>query len=168
MKKTLAIILALVLALSCASVIVETVEMPFEGSYIAFEDYGFAICMPNDWNVIEVSEEAAAAGIFYIFASPDGARTVQLTYSDLDGTVIENSDMLVAALSASYENVNPVQLNNINFAAFTLPEQDMNALYSTCGQGTGLIGFYFTPASDADFGPIAEAIAGSITPYQPE
>ena len=164
MKKIIALVLTALMLLTCSFALAES-ELPFEGSQLSFEDYGFAITLPDDWNVMEVPQEAADAGFFFITTSPDGARTLQLQYSDLDEAV-EGIDAVVEKLSAAYEDVAAVQINGIDFAAFTLAEQDINALVCTGGSGTGLYCFYFTPASDEAFGPIAQAIAGSIMPLE--
>lgn len=166
MKKTLSILLALAMSLCLVGAVAES-EMPFEGTYLGFEDYGFAICLPNEWNVIEVAEDAAANGMIFVSASEDGARTMQIQYSELPEPV-ESIDALVAELSDSYQGVKAVKINDIDFAAFTIAEQNINAIACVGGEGIGLFVFYFTPADDAEFMPIAEAIAGSITPYTAE
>lgn len=86
MKKLLAVVLTLAALLSCAAMAEEMVPVTFED--------GFQISLPADWLQIEVTEEWAAQGIFYVACSPDGANTVQISWSALE------SDMTIDELQA--------------------------------------------------------------------
>jgi len=75
MKKTFAILMALVLALtlSCGA-FAETYEIDtsFDGVVFAYEDINMQIKIPVDWYQLEMTEEQLAAGYFDCFSSEDG------------------------------------------------------------------------------------------------
>ena len=69
MKKVLALILCLLMALSlgCASAenVTTAAEVLYEGVWVQFED-GFEIYLPAEWYEFECTEEMNAQGIFYM------------------------------------------------------------------------------------------------------
>lgn len=164
MKKTLAFVLAAMMllcsTLACAQ------EMPFEGSYIGFEDYGFQICLPNDWNVLDVSDVSDESGIFFAAQAPDSTWAVAIQYTDLGETY--TIDQVAQEFQDAYGNASVTEINGISFVSFRLEDDNQMAVACLGGQQTGMYVFFFTPADDADFTPIAQAIAGSISAYEAE
>lgn len=168
MKKLLALlaVLAMLFTSTFALAEEEAIEefvYPFEATELLFEDYGFSIVLPSDWDVYEIDEAAAEAGIFFIAASTDGANTVQIVYTELEEAVASVED-LVAALSTEYEGVEAIEINGAEFAVATLVEEDINMMATLSQDGSAMYMFFFTSASDEAFHDISVAIAASITP----
>lgn len=166
-KRTLAMLLALALCVCAASAVAEeTVEIPVieDGTWVAFEDYGFEICLPSDWNVMEVTEDQAAVGVHFSCINPEQTRSFTLAYNDLDEAT--DAQALAAQLATVYSEVQLVNINGLDFVSYTIPEQDVTGILTLGGEGTGLHQFVFTPASDADYGPLAVQIAASISPLE--
>jgi hypothetical protein len=163
MKRFLTLTLAFVMMMLCVGTAVaeetETVY-PYEGAWVTFED-GFAVYLPADWVEVEVQDEWLESGIFYVAASPDGARTVQIAWAEADVTTYED---LQAAMATIYPDATIVQNEDgIQFVTYESAENDVATLIALDATENGMYLFNFTPASDGDFRAIALAIAGSIT-----
>lgn len=152
--------MVLVLALMLCSV-ASAEEMPFEGTWVQFED-GFQVSLPSDWLQIETTDEMLENGIFYVAASPDGARTVQIAWAETQVTTIED---LQAALVTVYPDAAAIEINGVGFVACEDTANDVAILVALDAEGSGMYMFNFTPASDEEFAPIAQAIASSISNY---
>ena len=157
MKKLVILLLALVMAAGCAF----AEGLPFDAVQLEFEDYGFSICLPEDWVSIELTEEDLADGLILCAASPDYARTVSVVFIDLQ-TYIEDTQELAELLGGGHIGVSVEEINGIEFVAATAKEDDANLLYTLDSENDGVFMFCFTPASDGAFLEIAQGIAGSI------
>lgn len=159
MKKFLSLLLAL-LTLTTGFAFAETaVEVPFDGVWVQFED-GFEVLLPGDWLEIEVTDEMIAGGIFYVACSPDGANTVQMSWSALEAeTTIQE---LQAELATAYPDAEVIEFNGIEFVSFSDAENDLFAMAALDGMEPGMYVFWFTPNSDEAFVDTAVAIATSI------
>ena len=176
MKKMLALLLSLALCLLAVGAVAETateapatdsaIEVnPVEnGTVVPFADHNFQITLPSDWNVLEVSDDQATAGIIYSCANPEGTRTVSIAYTELAAA----TDLNAAAteLANTYENVQMLTINSIPFVSYSIKENDVNGIATLNAAGTGLYQFLFYPASDEDYGSLALQIAASIDTIQ--
>ena len=155
MKKIVAIILALAALLACAAM-AEGIELV----PVTFED-GFQVSLPADWLAVESTEENLLAGIAYIACSPDGANTVQISWSELEAEL--TLEDLKAEMAAVYPDAEIYELNDIGYLGFTDAENDVFAYVALDGTELGMYTFWFTPASDEAFTDTAAAILGSIS-----
>ena len=172
MKKLIALLVALMMTLCCFSALAEdaaedtapeaiTVELVENGAWVPFADYNFQICLPSDWNVLQLTDEQTQSGVIAGYASADGARSCWISYTEMaEATDIET---VAEQLSASYEGVQLITINDVPFVTYTIAEQDLVGLCTLGGSGVGFYQFLFTPASDAEYLPMAESIAASIS-----
>lgn len=155
MKKFLALLLlVMMMMVGCAAA-----EAPFDGVWVQFED-GFEILMPSDWLEIEVTDEMIAGGVFYAACSPDGANTVQMSWSPLDEAM--TAQQIQAALATQYPDAEVLEVNGIEFIAFSDEVNDLFGMAALDGVDLGMYIFWFTPNSDAAFADTAAVIATSI------
>jgi len=86
MKKVLALILCLMMALSLGIASAETAQHPaevlYEGAWVQFED-GFEIYLPSEWYQYECTEEMKAKGVFYMAGTEDLAYSCTLAWMPL-------------------------------------------------------------------------------------
>lgn len=151
MKKLLAIVLTLVALLSCAAMAEEMVPVTFED--------GFQISLPADWLQIELTDEMLASGIFYAVCSPDGANTVQISWSALEADM--TVEELQAVLATEYANATIIESNGIGFVGFTVSE-DAYGFAALDATEPGMYIFWCTPANDEAFNETVIAIMSSI------
>ena len=166
MKKALALLLATLLCLcSVAALAEDAVEVPVveDGTWVPFADYNVQICLPSDWNVLEITEEQTASGIIFSTANPEMTRSFTLAYNELEAA----SDIAtIGEQLAANEAMSDVQILNINgmdYVTYTIAENDVVGLVTLGGSGIGLYQFVFYPASDADYASLALQIAASIS-----
>ncbi len=160
MKKVALLLLTLSLLLTMSAL----AEMPFEAAVIPFEEYGVQISLPSDWNMLALDDAAKEAGMICAVASPDMARKFTLQFSQLEKeTTIEE---VKASMETAYGKADIVSIGEIPYVTFDVTDKDMTALATMTGDGMGMFVLYFTPASDKDFGPIAQAIAASFGAIQ--
>ncbi len=167
MRKALALFLTLVMltlitgAMAENNTDVQEVAPIENGTVVPFTDHHFQITLPSDWNVLEISEEQAAAGIIYSCANPEGTRSFTVAYTALDAAT--DMDSVTAALAAEYQNVQQLTINDIPFVSYDIAENDVTGIATLDASGAGMYQFVFYPASDADYGTLALQIAASIT-----
>jgi len=153
MKKIISLILVLIALLSCAAMAEELVPVTFED--------GFQISLPGDWLVYEPDEEMLALGIAYVAASPDGAYSVQISWSPMDPVV--TIEELHTLLVNFYPDATIIEINGINFLGFTDAENDVCGFVAMDAADEGYYTFWFTPASDEAFVDLATSIVLSIS-----
>lgn len=161
MKKVLSYILVAMLAFSCTVALAESdapTNAAFEGSWVQFED-GFEIYLPSDWLVVDPTDEMLQSGVFYAVTSPDGARSLQVAWSEEAGA--EDANAVKAQLEAAYTDVQILNINGIDFVTYEDVQNDSTGIVALGANGD-LFVFNFYPASDETFGPIALTIATSI------
>lgn len=154
MKKIFAVLMALVTLFACAAV-AEGIELV----PVTFED-GFQVSLPADWLEIEPTEENLLAGIAYIACSPDGANTLQISWSELEGEV--TFEELQAELATVYPDAEVYEINDIGFVGFTDEANNLFGYIAMDAVDQGMYTFWFTPASDEAFIDTAAAILGSV------
>lgn len=125
---------------------------------VTFED-GFQISLPADWLQLELTDEMLANGIFYGVCSPDGANTVQISWSALEADM--SVEELRASLATEYANATIIESNGIGFVGFTVSGDDYGfaALDAT---EPGMCIFWCTPANDEAFNETVITIMSSI------
>lgn len=164
MKKFLALLLAAMMCLCAIPAMAETAEIPAveNGAWVPFTDYNMQICLPSDWQVLELTEEQSAAGIIFSCKAPDSDRAFQLSYNELEAAI--DVDGVLAQLSTVYPSATKLSLNNLDFVTYVIEEQKVAGLALLGGSGIGLYTFNFYPSDDADFmNTLAVQIAGSIS-----
>ena len=167
MKKMLAMLLAVLTLCFGAAAMAESVEVTdiegsFDGVWVQFEDAGFQIYVPSEWIDVDVPDDAAESGFFFIAQSEDGTKQMSIMYSDLDGAAYTHEDMK-AELEASYPGATDVTINDIQAVACYDSENDIYALAALDSEGTGMFVFYFQPASDDEMTQIADVIVASLS-----
>ncbi len=168
MKKLFALLLALVLVFPVFSAVAETatgsdvIEVPAveNGTVVPFADHNFQITLPSDWNVLEVTDDQAATGIFFNCANPESTRSFTIAYSEFEAATDIQS--VAEALATTYENVQLVTINDIPFVSYVVSESDVMGIAPLNASGIGMYQFVFYPASDTDYSTLAEQIAASI------
>ena len=161
MKKFVSFVLIAMLALSCTAALAESdapADAAFEGSWVQFED-GFEIYLPNEWVVVDPTDEMIQSGIFYAVTSPDGARNMQVAWSEEAGAADANA--VKAQLEATYTEVEILNINGIDFVTYLDAQNDSTGIVALGANGDMFL-FNFYPASDEEFAPIAVTIATSI------
>lgn len=155
MKKFFVLLLTMVMLLCSAAM----AEAPFEGVWVQFED-GFEVLLPADWYEIEATEDMLASGIFYAACSPDGANTVQISWSELEAAL--TAQEIRSALDTEYPGATVIEFNGIEFVTFSDTVNDIFGMAALDGVDLGMYTFWFTPNSDEAFVETAVAIATSI------
>ena len=171
MKKLIALLVALLMLLCSFAALAEdgeetapeaiTVELVENGTWVPFADYNFQICLPSDWNVLELTDEQTQTGVIAGYAAADGARVCYVSYTEFEAAT--DIQTVAEQLAASFEGVKLITINDLPFITYALTEQDMVGLCTLGGSGIGFYQFLFAPASDAEFQTIAESIAAYIT-----
>lgn len=167
MKKIFALVVALMLSLTCAAMAEEVVnvEEMYDGVWVNFEDDGFAMYLPSDWLEIEVTEEMLAGGVYYVIASPDGAYTFQLAWAELE------ADMTVEDLLADVQTLYPeaeiVSFETFDAVCYADAENNVLAFAALDATAPGMYVFNFTPVSEETAG-IATLLMTSVTPIEVE
>ncbi len=152
MKKFLALVVSLMMAFACVSALAENVEL-------ANVDFGdFTIGVPADWTEVELTDEQVAQSIIYAVVNSDQTRSMTVAFTEAEVT----AESVLAELSAN-EKMTEVQSGDINgFTIVTFTLSDMNQTGFVLPVEGGFYTFYFMPASDDAFAPIAQAILMSI------
>lgn len=168
MKKILALLLAMVMCFCVVSAMAEeapaeAVEIPVVegGTWVPFTDYGFQICLPSDWNVMEITEEQTASGIIFSCANPEATRSFTVAYSEFEAAT--DIQTIAEGLATTYPEVQLMTINGMDFVTYSVTENDVVGIATLGGSGIGMYQFVFYPASDTDYGTLALQIAASIT-----
>lgn len=135
-----------------------------EGQQIQGESFEFYI--PADWEEIELDDEEKQEGYVYAACSADAVRGLIVVWQELDEA--QTAEELLAGLTETYANAQVDEVNGISVVVFADEETDMLGIVIPDSVDAGFYTFLFTPASDAEFLPIADAIASSLTPYAAE
>lgn len=161
LKKVVSFILVALLAFSCTAAFAESdapANAAFEGNWVQFED-GFEIYLPSDWLVVDPTDEMLKSGVFYAVTSPDGARSMQVAWSEEAGA--EDANTVKTQLEATYTDVQILNINGIDFVTYVDAQNDSTGIVALGTKGD-LFVFNFYPSSDEAFAPIAVTIATSI------
>ena len=171
MKKWFALALALVTMMMGSLALAEEVpaadpaqdaaaleELKAEGQLIQGESFEFYI--PADWTDVELNDEQAAEGYVYAACSADETQGLIVVWKELDA--VQTAAEIQAGLVEVYENAQVQEVNGISVVVFADAENDMLGIVMPDSVDAGYYMFLFTPASDAAFLPVADAIASSL------
>lgn len=164
MKKFLALILCLLMALSMTAAVAEEApavlaEELYEGVWVQFED-GFEFYLPAGWVEYELTTEANAMGLFYAAGSEDGVYLCTLGWQPLEAEVtIEKAQTLLAA---SYPTATLTDVNGVGMVYYMDEANNTLNFVALDGAEPGFYVFAFTPGNDEDFQVLAALIASTI------
>ena len=175
MKKMLAMLLAVLTLCFGAVALAESVpavddaaeqaalaDLTADGQLI--EGDGFQFYIPADWEIGELTDEEIAEGYAFAAASADESQVLVLTYTALDAAI--TAEELQPSLVEVYPTAAVMDLNGTSVVAFHDADEDVLGIVVMDTVDAGYYIFMFTPASDADFLPVADAIAASYTAVQ--
>ena len=175
MKKMLAMLLAVLTLCFGAAAMAESVpeadaaaeqaaltDLTAEGQLIEAESFQFYI--PADWETVELNDEEIAEGYVFAAASADGANSLVITYAAMDAAM--TAEEAQPGLAEVYPTATVMDLNGTSVVAFHDADEDVLGIVVMDTVDPGYYIFMFTPASDADFLPVADAIAASYTAAQ--
>ena len=95
----------------------------YEGVWVDFED-GFRLYLPREWVYYEITDEQAAAGLFYRAGNGAGGASMGLAVSYTRTEGPRSPEAMAEALAASgFSAVSPVELNGISAVSFEKPEE---------------------------------------------
>ena len=175
MKKMLAMLLAVLTLCFGAAAMAESVpevdeaaeqaalaDLTADGQLI--EGDGFQFYIPADWEIGELTDEEIAEGYAFVASSADESQVLVLTYTALDAAI--TAEELQPGLVEVYPTATVMDLNGSSVVAFHDADEDVLGIVVMDTVDAGYYIFMFTPASDADFLPVADAIAASYTAVQ--
>lgn len=166
MKKMLALVLAMMLCLSCTAAMAQELQQaditvePLEGVEMYFESLGFTITIPEILAQTEVGEADAAVGVFDAYALADASAYMMLGANELnDDTAIEG---LIASLqeNTAITDLGILTINGVSWLTYTLAET--NQLMFCTDVGNILLTAYCFPADDEGFQGVMLQILGSL------
>ena len=128
------------------------------------EGDGFQFYIPADWEAAELTDEDTEAGYVFAAASADEANQLIITYQALDAAM--TAEEVQPGLAEVYPTATVMDLNGTSVVAFHDADEDVLGIVVMDTVDPGYYIFMFTPASDADFLPVADAIAASYTAVQ--
>lgn len=128
------------------------------------EGDGFQFYIPADWEAAELTDEETEAGYVFAAASADEANQLIITYQALDAA--KTAEEVQPGLAEVYPTATVMDLNGTSVVAFHDADEDVLGIVVMDTVDPGYYIFMFTPASDADFLPVADAIAASYTAAQ--
>ena len=175
MKKMLAMLLAVLTLCFGAAAMAESVpeadaaaeeaaltDLTAEGQLI--EGDGFQFYIPVDWEQAELDDDQIAEGYVFAAVSADEANALIITYAALDEAM--TAEEAQPGLAEVYPTATVQDLNGTSVVAFHDADEDVLGIVVMDTVDPGYYIFMFTPASDADFLPVADAIAASYTAAQ--
>lgn len=112
----------------------------------------------------ELTDEETEAGYVFAAASADEANQLIITYQALDAA--KTAEEVQPGLAEVYPTATVMDLNGTSVVAFHDADEDVLGIVMMDTVDPGYYIFMFTPASDADFLPVADAIAASYTAAQ--
>lgn len=175
MKKMLAMLLAVLTLCFGAAAMAESVpEVDDAAEQAALTDLtangqliegdGFQFYIPADWEAAELTDEETEAGYVFAAASADEANQLIITYQALDAA--KTAEEVQPGLAEVYPTATVMDLNGTSVVAFHDADEDVLGIVVMDTVDPGYYIFMFTPASGADFLPVADAIAASYTAAQ--
>lgn len=174
-KKMLAMLLAVLTLCFGAAAMAESVpEVDDAAEQAALTDLtangqliegdGFQFYIPADWEAAELTDEETEAGYVFAAASADEANQLIITYQALDAA--KTAEEVQPGLAEVYPTATVMDLNGTSVVAFHDADEDVLGIVVMDTVDPGYYIFMFTPASDANFLPVADAIAASYTAAQ--
>ena len=166
MKKILALILCLMMALCLTSAVAEApltlAEQTYEGVWVQFED-GFEFYLPAEWVEYELTEEMNAQGLAYCAGSADGAYLCTLGWQPMDAEM--TIEEVQALLAANYPTATLTEINGVSMVYYMDEVNNTLNFVALDGVEPGFYIFVFTPGDDVEFQALAALIASTIRNY---
>ena len=161
MRKILALVLCLLMALSLSSAVAETAapEEMFDGVWVQFED-GFEFYIPANWVQFECTEEMLAGGIFFMAGTEDGSYLCTVSWRALEQEA--TIEQALEGLSTVYPDAAIYEVNGVNIITYVDAESNLLNCVALDAAEPGLYIFNFYPAEDEEFQLLASAITASI------
>ncbi len=162
MKKRLSVLLALVLvvcALPCLAS-ARTVDITLDGVWYDFGFYGFSLYLPSSWYEYESQD------VSYLFGNGQGTQSMVV---DVIGNDIGSLSSVYRTLSsdASFTGVEYIDVNNVSFIAYDMPNDDAYGLVTLSEDDSLLYNFQFSPYNDDQLLDLATQIIASISTHIP-
>ena len=160
MKKIIALVMAMLLAFSCAAFATEAaeeivLEVSYEGAWVEM-DYGLGLFVPTDWFIAELTEDQMNAGIFAFFTNEDMTETLQISIAALaDPSITLESQ--VEALAEVYDGVALYELPNCNMLTYADYERGVFCGMTIDSENGLLYTLNFMPYSE-EFAALASEI----------
>ncbi len=162
MKKLIALltVMALLLAVPFAYAEGEEAQMPFEGEWVEFETY--QIYLPTGLKEVEITDEMADQGIYYVLADDDDTHAIHFAYTQLEQEI--SVEDLVAQFQETYgeDNVATIEKEDHTIVYYVDQENDGVCFMVLDPVDPGLYMFVFVPASDGDFMVTAGAVMATL------
>ena len=140
----------------------------YDGTWLQFVS-GFDIYLPSDWNVLEITDENADAGIVFQAQQPDSPNNmvVSCTAAEEIGEV-ELPD-IQAELSATegYSNVMLGEANGIGIVTFDIEEMKVSGV-AFLGESGNMYTIQIGLTDDEELLPIAANLFYSLSPSEEE
>ena len=137
MKKLIALVMAMMLAFSCAAFAEEEIVLEVSYDAVLVEmDYGTGIYVPSDWYMAELSEEQIEKGIFAFFTNEDMTETLQISIGAITEGITYES--LYAQFSELYSDVAIVELPNAQVLTYADYDNGLMAAL-TIDEANGLL-----------------------------
>ena len=175
MKKFLAILMTLVLALAIPTALAEDVPAlnwsDFEpileaggvaGEFHSFDEVAVKIWLPEGFNPVELSQEDKDAGYIGYFMPEDQSATVAIMYVNMEGMTIDD----YAETLSNMEGVTEVEKGTVNglpCVDYQMPEQDSVSIAFTTEAGY-ILEVTCVPISDENAKLVWSAVIASIQP----
>jgi len=156
MKKFFALVVAMLLAFSCAALAEDMdAEVSYEGVWVEM-DFGLGMYVPEDWYIAETTDEQAAAGIFAFFTNEDMSQTLQVSVGALADQSM-SLESILEGLSQVYENAAIVELPNGPMLTYADYEKGVFCAMTIDGENGLLYTLNFVPYSE-EFALLASEI----------
>lgn len=167
MKKMLAIVLALVLALSAVPALavdlnwadVEAAASQISGKFANIEEVSLKIWVPDVLMPAELSQEYIDDGIIAYYTTDDGNYGFYVQYVDVNSATLEDYAANLPEIGVA--EIVSMTVNGLPALSFDLPEDDCACLAFATQKGF-ILQFTFFPLSDATFAATAAIMAASI------
>lgn len=155
MKKILALVFSLMMVTSAAYA---AAEQP-QGLWVQFES-GFELCLPSDWQGVEVTEEEAAAGVVYTAASADQTQIMQVAWAALPAAM--SIDDMHAALSQTFPAIERMESDGFDMLLTFDVANDTLVFMMMDPVKQGYYGFFFLPGADDELLNKASLVMSSL------
>ena len=140
----------------------------YDGTWVPFEA-GFDLYLPTDWNVLEVSEENSANGIFFMVSPQENADEAEAILSvqmnDLTGA--ELSDIAAGYVESGFTDVGYANVNGIDCVLYD-DEADGLQGFSFLGESGTLYTVLMSPAESEEYAPIWNNVLFSLSASEAE
>lgn len=132
MKKTLALLLSLVLLCACGASLAEAIpevviyELPFEPVTYPLGESGYTYQMPADWVSLELSEDDLAFGVAGRFENPEKTLLVEVALEQLTENVSWEELAELMKGWTGYSQVQPFTVNDEPYIGCQWQEGDVD------------------------------------------